>query len=202
MSRSSFHGSIKDNLDPIQPEFDAFNEGVTRGGLRSKNDVMLLICYVLKSVQRTVPAHIVTNALQEEELANYFTIMEAISDLIENGNLKKSRENGEDMLTLTEQGLRAVSVIEQDLPLSIRETAVKATVHANTLERNMRDNKVEIKEEEDGCKVTFTLNAEETELLKLTVFVTDYDHAVRLRTHFLEDPVKVYSALLTALVVD
>ncbi|MBQ1815537.1 MAG: DUF4364 family protein [Ruminococcus sp.] len=54
--------------------FDAFDEGIALGGIRSKNEIRILICYLYNSVNDSMSKSIVLEAIMAHELANYFEI--------------------------------------------------------------------------------------------------------------------------------
>lgn len=62
-------------------EYDAFTGGVAPGGLRSKSDIRILICYMLKSVNAPLSGDDIIKVLQEKSLANYFEASDALSAL-------------------------------------------------------------------------------------------------------------------------
>ena len=194
--------SGNDSLDRRygEPVFDALNEGVAPGGLTNRGDIKMLICYMLKAVGQPVSKAMIGEVVQEEEIANYFEAMNAISELLEIGNLSETTEDGEEILSLTERGSNAVDVVQDDIPKTVRESAVKSLVHFLTRERNARENEVEITRLPDGgYNVTFKLMDRESPMMELTMYVADRDQAEILRNNFVDDPAKVYSAVLAAL---
>ena len=58
-------------------EFDAFTGGVADGGLRTKNDIKILICYMLATLDAPFSKNDMIRVLQETALANYFEINDA-----------------------------------------------------------------------------------------------------------------------------
>lgn len=185
-----------------EPIFDAFSEGVGMGGLRSKTDIQLLICYLMESLINPVSVRLITDVCQDEELANYFEVQEAISELVDHGILRPELTKEEEVVELTEQGKNAVAVLESDLPKSVRDRALNAALHFQTLARNAKENDVKITPTEGGYHVTFTMEEQGTDLMKLSVFVTDRDQAEHLKNNFMENPAKMYAAILDGLMVD
>ncbi len=184
------------------PVFDAFTEGVGAGGLRSKSDIQLLICALLDALNGPVPVRLISNTCQKEELANYFEVQEAIAELVEKGLLQPELSEEEEIIELTEEGKMAASVLQEDLPKSVLDIAVHSAQRQLTLERNARENDVRIEPYKDGYRVSFCMTEKDTDLLTLSIFVTDRDQAEKLKDNFLENPVKIYSAILTSLMVD
>ena len=66
---------------------NVFTGGVNLLGLKSKNDIKLLICYLLASIDAPLSKEDIITILQDNELANYFEINDAISDLLDNNNI-------------------------------------------------------------------------------------------------------------------
>ena len=58
-------------------EYDAFDEGIEPGGLRSRNEIKVLVCYLLKSIEQPISKQLINEILQENSLANYFEINQA-----------------------------------------------------------------------------------------------------------------------------
>ncbi len=189
--------------NPNEPVFDALNAGVAPGGLVSKSDIKVLLCYLLQKVGDPVPRQLLAEVMLEKSIANYFEVLEAVSELIDNGNIREEQIDGEDVLTLTERGSKAVDILESDIPKTVRETALKSLVHTMTLERNAKENDVAITKREDGgYDVSFVLKDRNSSMMDLKIYVADYSQAEMLKEHFSEDPVRIYSSLLAALMVD
>ncbi|HPZ00028.1 MAG TPA: DUF4364 family protein [Clostridiales bacterium] len=184
------------------PVFDAFTEGVKSGGLRSKSEIQLLICAMMEALDNPVSVRLISDTCQKEELANYFEVQNALSELVEKGILQPELADGEEFIELTGEGEAAASVLQEDLPKSVLQTAIRSAKRQQLLERNAKDNKVRIEAYRDGFHVSFSMVERETELLSLTVFVTDRKEAEALKEKFLENPVKIYSSILTGLMIN
>lgn len=48
--------------------FDTFDEGINPGGMRSKNEIRILICYLIKSVKAPVSKELILESLQKMDL--------------------------------------------------------------------------------------------------------------------------------------
>lgn len=185
-----------------EPVFDALNEGVTPGGLNSKRDIKMLLLFLLDQVGGEVSKTMMGEVMQEQSIANYFEVMDAISELVEIGNLHCREENGEEMLSITERGRGAVEMVTEDIPKTIREVALKSLVHFQTLERNAKENEVVITKRDGGYDVSFSLKDHDFSMMELTIYAADRSQAEKLKKNFLEDPARIYSSLLAALMVD
>ena len=182
-------------------EFDAFDAGVEIGGLRTKDDIKLLICYLVKSVD-SLTKTILNETMQESGLANYFEVNGALSELVRYGNITIDYIDDEEVLCITDKGKEAAETLETNLPKTVREKAINSAIRLMTLARRQQENKIDVEKTEKGYNVTFTLADGDDELMKLTVFAADSMQVELLKQNFLNDPVKLYSNILSVLTVE
>ncbi len=52
--------------------FDTFDEGIIPGGMRSKNEIKTLICYLYNSVKENMTKDLIIQSILKQVLANYF----------------------------------------------------------------------------------------------------------------------------------
>ena len=74
-------------------KFDAFEEGISLGGIRSKSEIRTLICYMFTTVDKPMTKEIVINSLLQKGLTNYFEATTAFDDLVNAENLKKINDD-------------------------------------------------------------------------------------------------------------
>lgn len=183
-------------------EYDAFDEGIEPGGLRSRNEIKVLVCYLLKSIEQPISKQLINEILQENSLANYFEINQAVSDLVRAGSLEEAAQEGDTVYRVTDQGRSAAQTLEANLPRSVREKAVNAAIRLLTRAKREQENRIDIEKLENGYHVTFTIYDSTDELLKLTIFVADSMQVETVRKNFLNDPVKLYSNIIASLTVE
>ncbi|MBQ8766730.1 MAG: DUF4364 family protein [Clostridia bacterium] len=183
-------------------EFDAFDAGIELGGLRSRDDIRLLICYLLKSIDAPMTRQMLNDAMQEDGLANFFEVGQAIEELLKTGNITADILDEEEVITVTEKGREAAELLQTSLPRTVREKAVNSAIRLTTRAKVERDNNIEVKKEDDGgYTITFTLFDRGTELMKLSIYVVDSLQLETVKQNFINDPVKVYSSIITSLTV-
>ena len=183
-------------------EFDAFDAGIELGGLRNRDDIRLLICYLLKSVDAPMTRQMLNEAMQEDGLANYFEVGQAIEELLKTGNITADILDEDEVISVTQKGREAAELLQTSLPRTVREKAVNSAIRLTTRAKIERENKIEVRKEENGgYTITFTLFDKETELMKLSVYVSDSLQLEQVKQNFINDPVKVYSTIITSLSV-
>lgn len=183
-------------------EYDAFDAGIELGGLRSRDDIRLLICYLLKSIDAPMTRQMLNDAMQEDGLANFFEVGQAIEELLKTGNISADILDDEEVLSVTQRGREAAELLQTSLPRTVREKAVNSAIRLTTRAKVERENKIEVKKEDDGgYTITFTLFDRGTELMKLSIYVCDSLQLEQVKQNFINDPVKVYSSIITSLTV-
>lgn len=183
-------------------EYDAFDAGIELGGLRNRDDIRLLICYLLKSVDAPMTRQMLNEAMQEDGLANYFEVGQAIEELLKTGNITADILDEDEVISVTQKGREAAELLQTSLPRTVREKAVNSAIRLTTRAKIERENKIEVKKEDNGgYTITFTLFDKETELMKLSVYVSDSLQLEQVKQNFINDPVKVYSTIITSLSV-
>ena len=174
-------------------EYDAFTGGVAPGGLRSKSDIRILICYMLKSVNAPLSGDDIIKVLQEKSLANYFEASDALSALVSLGNVTREEDN---TYVLTKRGKSVAD------PSSVRDKAVAAATALLASAKMERENEATIVRTENGYNVTCHISGGEMELMSLTVYVPDLYQAREVKKNFHRDPQRVYNLMLAALTGD
>ena len=183
-------------------EYDAFDAGIELGGLRNRDDIRLLICYLLKSVESPMTRQMLNDAMQEDGLANYFEVSQAIEELLKTGNIVFDVAGEDEVFSVTQKGKEAAEMLQTSLPRTVREKAVNAAIRLITRAKVERENNIEVeKDPNGGFKITFTLFDQNTEFMKLTVHVNDELQLEQIKNNFINDPAKVYSTIITSLTV-
>lgn len=177
--------------------FDTFDEGIAPGGLRSKHEIKVLICYLLNSVKDSLSESLVTEAIREYELANFFEVKVAFDELAKSENLKKSEiVDGEQTYELTESGKMVAEQLESILAYSVKEKALKCAIELLAERRIARENFVDIVKTENGYNVTCRVSGGEIDLMSFTLYAPDIEQAEIMKKGFLSYPSAVYKTVL------
>ena len=183
-------------------DFDAFDQGIELGGLRNREDIRLLICYLLKTIDKPIEKAQLNDAVLENGLANYFEINQAIGELLANAGIDSVIVDDDECLVILPKGREIAENLETSLPKTVRERAVNSAIKLMTYKKAERDNEVLIEKTEDGgCNVTLSFKSDNDELMRLTIYAGDNMQAQLIKEHYLEDPIKLYSSIITALTV-
>ena len=183
--------------------FDTFDEGVTLGGVRSKNEIRILICYLLNCVKENMDKELVVQAITIEELANYFEVSAAFDDLIKNGNIKESEiVDGLQTYELTDNGKMIANQLESVLSYTVKEKAYVSAIKLLGEKKKHRENSVEIKKTENGFDVICKISGGDMDLLSFTLYAPNYEQAMVMKKNFYDSPSTVYKVMLALMTKD
>ena len=164
---------------------DTFDEGIALGGLRSKREIKVLICYLFASVKDALSESLVTEAIIEYELANFFEVKAAFDELLRGENLKKAGiVDNEQTYLLTEQGEMIASQLESTLAHSVKEKALKCAVELLAERKTARENTVEIEKTENGYRVNCHVSGGDVDLLQFSLYAPDIEQAELMKKNF------------------
>lgn len=181
--------------------FDTFDEGINPGGMRSKNEIKTLICYLYNSVKENIDKGIVIQAILKQGLANYFETSSAFDDLVTNGNLVPADDEHK-TYALTENGVEIAKQLDSILAYSIKEKAYACAVKLLAVKKNEIENKVDIVKNSNGFTVTCSVSGGDMDLMKLDVYAPEMEQALILKKNFLDNPKKAYKIMLALLTKD
>ncbi len=173
-----------------------FSAGVDYGGLRSLEEIKLLVCYLLYTVKEPVPRPMILEIISGNGMANFFDTGMAMDKLVDQGHIA---ESGSGMLTITDTGTEIAQVLSSSLPFVLREKSVKIALMLLSRMRKQKDANVEIEKTETGYTVTLELTEGGSTMMKVTVATVDSLQANAIRENFLEDPALLYRSTVAVL---
>lgn len=177
-------------------QMDGFSAGVAPGGLYRREDIQLLLCYVLCTAEEPFPRDILMDIVVGNGMANFFETTEALEGLLTIGSVT---QDDEEQLTITAEGRSAAETLHRRLPLTLRERSAALAIQALARRRHERETTVEVTDLPHGCAVTCTIPDGDAPLLTLSLKVGDRTQAAWIRDHFVEDPSLLYRSILSIL---
>ena len=178
---------------------DAFSAGVEPGGLWHKNDIRILLCYILASVNAPLSRQDLTRIIQEKGLANYFEVEDALASLLTQGNIAQDQEG---RCTVTPAGQEIADSLDATLPLSVRDKALEAAFTLLAQAKAQRENRVDLTKTKRGYQITCHISDGEMDLMAISLYVPDKAQAKMVRERFYRDPEGVYKLVLASLTGD
>ena len=180
-------------------EFNAFTAGIDPGGLRNKDEIRILLCYILSSVGAPLSKNDIVNIIQENGLANYFETADALAELTERGSIVHLE--GTELYTAGDTARIIAKQLDTALPASVRTHALQAALNLLARAKREQENQVEIVKTDLGYNVICHISGGEMELMSFQLYVPDYKQAELVKKNFQTHPEIVYQVML-ALVTD
>ncbi|MCH5315204.1 MAG: DUF4364 family protein [Eubacterium sp.] len=177
-------------------EFDAFTAGIEDGGLRSSSTIALVVCYIIANISDKITSKNIVDALVEGKIANYFEVSDAISRLTKSG---KITQDSDGHLAITEKSRFIVDIVENDLPITIRQKSIELVRKIAKIEINQKENNVTIEKSDNDFKVTLRVSDVDSDFMALTLFVPTMAQAETIKEKFLQNPVAIYENLMNSL---
>jgi hypothetical protein len=175
--------------------FDVLTEGIEPGGLRTKSDIRILICYLLTSTGTPLSKEDLIQCTVNNGLANYFEVTDAISDMVAKGIIKISGNNSE-LCCATETAQQISKQLDSELPPAVRHKALCAAIGLLAKAKREKENRVEITPERNGCRVTCHISGGTTDLMNFSLAVPDNAQAEIVKKNFQDSPETIYRMLL------
>lgn len=180
-------------------QFDAFTAGIEDGGLRSSSSIAILACYIIARSEEKLTKKNVVDALVEGKIANYFEITSAISKMIKTDNLVEGEDG---YLSVTDKCAFNVEVLENDLPITIREKAVELAAKTARLEIYKKENKATVEKDGDKYKVTLHVSDKNCDFMVLCLYFPSEVQAQVVKEKFQTHPSEVYENLINSIFSD
>jgi hypothetical protein len=182
-------------------KFDAFTGGVEPGGLRSKDEIRILICYLLTSVGAPLAKNDLIQIITENGLANYFEVTDAVEEMAQKGIILLSGKNfsfcsaGDSARMISKQ-------LDTELPPAVRQKALRAAIRLLDKAKREKENKVEILPAKHGYRVTCHISGGDFDLMDFSLYVPDLAQANLVKDNFHRSPETVYRMLLALVTGD
>ncbi|WP_066459985.1 DUF4364 family protein [Anaerotruncus rubiinfantis] len=180
--------------------YDVFRAGVEPGGLTADYEIKILICYILKKLEKPMPVSALIEVFVAEGIGNYFEVASAASGLVRSGHIEiVCAAEGEKCYQAANLGVRTAEMFEKNLPLSVREKSVQAAQRHLLMKERRAHNKTAVQKVEDGYLLTLTITDVGSDLLSVTILLPDEACCGQVQERFLEDPVVVYKGIVALL---
>ncbi len=182
----------------MEIEYDALDAGIDPGGLRTRSNVRLLICYILDSLKKPIKRDYVITSMQKNGIANYFEIIDAFVDLRNKENIILIDE-AQDTYTVSKSGRLIAANLGEDLPLTIRERALSAVCELMVQEQNETENTAEIIKQKNGYMVDCHIKGFESDLFSFQLYVPDSKQARLVKRNFQSNPEMIYKMMIASI---
>jgi len=183
---------------------EIFKAGVRPGSPNSQVEIKMLLCFILSKIKDVMSFAQLYEALSQDALVNYFELVEALDQLAIQGHLQCGNPaGGESLYSITPLGEQAAEEFTPILPLSVRDRALQATERLLERQKRLSELKVDVSDAPGGGFIMeLSIPAEESELVKFSLFVPTKEQCDVIRRRFLNAPSFIYKGVLALLTGD
>ena len=181
--------------------YDKTNDGVFPGGLHSKEQIKILICYLIYETKTPANVEFISGVLQECGTANYFESSSGFSELVNNGQLILcDAENS--LYQLSDSGIFIVKNLSDELPVTVKEETLEKYQYFLYQKDIRQDNTVTLTTKENKIYVECTMNDGNTQLMKISMYSPDNEQAGVIRNVFYNNTDVIYQAVVALMTGD
>lgn len=174
----------------------SFSNGIDPGGLRTVDEVKLLILFLISKFNNTLNKDQVIEIVSISGITNYFILVSAFESIIKDRLIDISEDN---FLRIDSNNNRDIELIENEIPFSVRQKIVNITAGYLLKLKREKENSVKISEVHNGYNIEISFLDDKDEIMKIVLYVADYEQAHSVKEKFLSDPVKIYSNIVSLL---
>ncbi len=179
-------------------KIDTFSAGVAPGGLRDIQEIKILICYIFDKLDIHLRKSDITAILQNYALANYFEVSQAFSQMVLNNNLSIDPEDSNYYL-ITPSGKMISEELSDNLPLTVKEKALKSAENYLKRLKTEKENTVNIKKTPFGYTVNCKVSGGDFNMLEIKLYAPDITAATVIKNNFYKMPEKIYEDVVSML---
>lgn len=181
--------------------YDKFNNGVAPGGLRDKEQIKVLICYLMDNTDTAISMDFICGVLQKCGAANYFEASEGFGELTANGQLEA---DGKDAQTyrISESGRFIVKNLADELPASVKDRTLEKYRQALRQRDIKQDNEVKLKTKNSRSYVECTVNDGKNQLLQISMYAPNAEQASVVKNVFYNNTDVIYQAVVALMTGD
>ncbi len=175
----------------------------TPGSLSNLYDIKILICCILKEVERPLTRDQINELFQMQRTVNYFNYSQAVSELLKTGHLEEQpNSKGVTHLCITPIGIEAAETLSSSLPPATLEKSIRGMKKLLQEKQENQGKVLSIKEVDDGFLVRLALQDEGSDLLQVQLFAPDREQAERLEKELRQKTTELYRGILAVLFND
>lgn len=172
---------------------DAFTAGVKPGGLISVSEIRILLCYLIQNAPSPLSRAEIEQALLGEALVNYFELSNALATLSKDGLVEFDDDA---RYVLTQNGAVVADALMDDVPLTVRETALRASIQAQRFARKQAQHPVTINSYKNGYLLKGGIDDAGDTLLSLSLYLPSLASAELVKKNFIEHGSNIYLLVL------
>lgn len=163
----------------------------------SMRNVKIFVLYLMENIQYPLDFVTINDIVMQTDYVMYLDFAEAFHDMLDNGLLSKTVEEGEELYSVTEKGRHVARELKSDLLPSILDQALsRALRYLNFKKRGIVPSCTVEPAENGRFRVTCRFTEQGECIFSQSLVVDTEDRAGRMKENFYERPEAIYRGVL------
>ncbi len=159
-------------------------------------EVKILLAYFLCQIDRPVTPNQLLEIATGDGIVDYFLYAEATKQMLENGTLKISEQEGTEFYTLSDEGRAGAHSFKRLVNKSVRDRIYSAGLRFFAKLKAEHDVKFEICQADKGYTVRCICTDGGVTLMDMSLFAPDKEQAEFIKSKILMNPTDFYSKVM------
>lgn len=164
--------------------------------LKDSQAVKILLCYLLKKLDRPITTEQLYEIAVGSEIINYFFYTEAMDELIKNQTILKEKKDSQEYYVLAEKGKYTIDEFKQYVPKSFRDKLLTCALKFFAKLKRENEVKCEFVELKNGYYVECRILDVGDDLLNMKIFAPDLEQAKFIRDKIMLNPTDFYGKIM------
>jgi len=164
--------------------------------LKDSHAVKILLCYLLKKLDRPVSPEQLYEIAVGSEIINYFFYTEAMDELIKNQTILRENKDGKEFYILAEKGRYGADEFKQYVPKSFRDKLLTCALKFFAKLKRENEVKCDFIELENGYYVQCRILDVSDDLLDMKIFAPDLEQAKFIKEKIMLNPTDFYAKIM------
>ena len=163
----------------------------------------LLVLYTLQRLNRLISNSQLTEILLQNNLINYFTLQQCISELDDSHFIHYDKVNEKNLLEITKEGENVLSFFKDRISpgkIDVIDNYIKEKIQAIKKELTIQGDYIPT--DKDTFLVELKAFEESSLLMNLKIAVPNKKQAISLCAKWKNDPSKIYNSIISLLFVE
>lgn len=169
----------------------------TPGSISNIYEIRILICCILKELEKQITAKQLYTVFQMNYTVNYFNFCQAIKELLNENQLQETKnEDNEIFLAITNAGKEIATSLKNNIAKATLEKTIKNMKQFLMEEHENKNKKIYTQTKDDGYSVKLTLEEINSNLMDLELFCPNLKIAENFKKQMKLKTTEIYTAIL------
>ena len=170
-----------------------------RSELNRESEIKIFILYLMNRINHEVGYGEIETMTYESGYVGYFDFAEIFAKLVDSGDIKEIKENGENIYNVTQRGKAIAENLEHLIPTASKVKGTAVAARHMDLKKSGAIPSYTLEEESDGYRFNCNIKEKNREIFHISLFLKDKITAEKIIETFNKNPGAVYRGVYAML---